>query len=168
MSRQRPDGWTGGGGGWLDSAEIRFFLACVAWNVMWAVVWVLLAAAGADPRVGVWQSWQRSWLWAWLTITGHPERTNFMQIFWWPARPGSPVGLVLLAIVVIASAVLLARVHSRRAEIAAAWSRGSRARAGGSSPRKGTAMAKSAKPEPHEMEKDLDRWLADVAAGDDE
>lgn len=56
MSRQRPDGWTGGGGGWLRSPAIWFLLFSAAWSVMWALVWVLLAAAGADPRVGLWQS----------------------------------------------------------------------------------------------------------------
>lgn len=135
-----------------DTWYVAILMALLA--TAWEAVWVVLSLAGAEPRGQLPQAFGRAMAAVHVAISNHPVPAGWPHVLWDMARPVSPVAIVLVVVGLSLAVTMVVRAARR---FMGSWPRARRG--GGSGPAGQPAPA---------VDRSLDEWLADQAAGEDD
>jgi hypothetical protein len=128
---------------------------------VWEAGWLVLSLAGANPQGQLPQAFGRVMSAVHLAVANHAISGGWAHVLFDPARPVSPVAVVLVVVGLLLAATMAVRTARRLLGLSA--------RGGGIRwPRSGGGTAAAVQPTSATVDKSLDAWLAEVAAGEDE
>lgn len=142
-----------------DEWYVAVLMAVLA--AVWEAGWLVLSLAGSDPRGQIPEAFGRATAAVHLAVSNHPIPGGLVHVLWAPSRPVSPVAVVLVVVGLLLAATMAVRTARRLLGLSA--------RGGGIRwPRSGGGTAAAVQPTSATVDKSLDAWLAEVAAGEDE
>lgn len=143
-----------------DTWYVAILMAALA--AVWEAGWLVLSLAGAKPRGQLPQAFGRVMAAVHLAVTNQPIPGGWPHVLWDMARPVSTLAVVLVVAGLLLAVTMVVRTIRRLVGWSSVggglrWRRRQR-----SDPTAGQQAS------PATVDKSLDEWLAEVAAGEDE